>query len=142
MDKNWWHPLAGIVVTLVVCIAAGLWSTGLANASLPSDNGGTAGTVYSGTLIVGKDLAPGTYLTHVAQDYFFGREDGGYCYVSRLNTATPDLGDVRTSYDHAPTGPILSDAAYREVGQRVVLKILPTDKAVEIDCGSVKWVKI
>lgn len=95
-----------------------------------------------GLLVVGPDVEPGVYRAIVVPRYWFGREDSGYCYVSRLNTTRPDLSDVRTAYDYAPTGPIIADASYRETGQLVTLKILATDKAVEIDCGDARWLRV
>jgi hypothetical protein len=95
-----------------------------------------------GLLIVGPDVEPGVYRSVVVPRYLAGREDSGYCYVSRLNTTRPGLSDVRTAYDHVPTGPIIADASYRETGQVVTLKILATDKAVEIDCGDAQWFRV
>lgn len=95
-----------------------------------------------GLLIVGADVAPGIYRSVVVPRYLAGREDNGYCYVSRLNTTEPDLSQVRTSYNYAPNGPIIADASYRETGQRVTLKILASDKAVEIDCGDASWSRV
>jgi hypothetical protein len=104
----------------------------------PAPTGLNAG----GLLIVGIDVQPGVYRSTVVPRYLAGREDSGYCYVTRLNTTTPSLGAVRTPYDYAPTGPIIANASYRETGQTVTLKILPTDKAVEIFCGDAVWKRV
>lgn len=100
------------------------------------------GVPRNGTLLVGKQVRPGLYRTRVAPAYLAGREDNGYCYVSRLNTTTPNLGAVRTSYDEVPTGPIIAQAMYRTTGQRVTLRVLPTDKAVEVYCGDAVWERV
>ena len=95
----------------------------------------------NGMNVVGVDVSPGIYVTTVPETYTLSmadRPNPGYCYVSRLNTTTPSFmfGEIRGEWDEAANGgPIIASADYKGTGTRIALKILPTDKAVEVDCG-------
>lgn len=66
--------------------------------------------VYSGTLVVGEDIQPGTYKSVAA----------GFCYIARLSATENEYGTN-----------IIDNYTF-EQGDQVLLDVLATDYAVEI----------
>lgn len=77
--------------------------------------------VHDGTLFVGKDVLPGTYVTTVPADSLA-------CYWARLKDTDGELGSVIAN-------------KLGEPGGQMVLTIKKTDYAVEVRCDGAKWTK-
>ena len=91
-------------------IAGGLFAIACGGSS---GNPVTESNVYSGRLLVGTDIQPGTYQS-VAEDF---------CYIARLS-------EFKDEYD----SDIIENFIY-EPGDSILLTIEPTDYAVDIDKG-------
>lgn len=74
-----------------------------------------------GTLLVGKDVKPGTYQTRVVEGEFLSS-----CYWARLDAS----------------GEIIDNQISTTVGARMTLKIRATDDAVEINCYGAVWKRV
>lgn len=79
-----------------------------------------------GTLLVGKDVKPGTYQTRVPDtDEDFGQSS---CYWERLKGLGED--------------DVIDNALVNRVGALVTLKIAKNDYAVTISCNGATWKKV
>lgn len=78
-----------------------------------------------GTLLVGKDVLPGTYQTRVIEGEYISS-----CYWSRLR-------DTDDSIDS-----IIDNDLKTTAGALMTLKIRATDYAVEINCDGATWTRV
>jgi len=78
-----------------------------------------------GTLLVGKDVAPGTYQTRIPAKKFISS-----CYWARLR-------DTDDSIDS-----IIDNDLKTSAGALMTLKVRATDYAVEVNCGGAQWTRV
>lgn len=74
-----------------------------------------------GTLLVGKDVKPGTYQTRVLDDDLIPS-----CYWARLDAS----------------GDIIDNDINLTVGARMTLKVRASDDAIEINCNGAVWKRV
>lgn len=76
-----------------------------------------------GTLIVGKDVKPGTYQTRIPADALG-------CYWARLRSLDGDLDNI------------IDNGLLSKAGTLVTVKVRASDVALEVTCGGATWKRV
>lgn len=76
---------------------------------------------HDGTLFVGKDVRPGTYIATVPADSLG-------CYTARLKDTDDDIDSIISNHIGEP-------------GAQTVLTVKATDYAIEVRCDGAKWTR-